>query len=69
MQARPRQFEQPLSGAERARLHRQRKADRARYTAELIAELMAAVPQDVAARLTADERFNDIITEALLPKS
>ena len=66
MQARPRQFDQPLSGAERARIHRQRKADRARHTAELIAELLAAVPEDVATRLTADERYKDIITAALL---
>ncbi|SMH60498.1 hypothetical protein [Azospirillum agricola] len=66
MQARPRQLEQPLSGAERARIHRQRKANRERHTAELIAELLAAVPEDVAVRLTADERYKEIITAALL---
>lgn len=65
MQARPRQFDQPLSVAERSRLHRERQAARKRHTSELIAELLAAVPPDVAARLSADERYKDIITEAL----
>ncbi|HEY0833898.1 MAG TPA: hypothetical protein VGE72_08330 [Azospirillum sp.] len=68
MQARPRQFEQPLSGAERARLHRERQAERKRNTASLIAELYHAVPADVAKRLAADERYKDIIMEALLGK-
>lgn len=66
MQGRPRQFDQPLSGAERARIHRKRKADRERHTAGLIAELLAAAPEDVAARLIADDRYKDIITAALL---
>ncbi|WP_162801135.1 hypothetical protein [Azospirillum brasilense] len=52
--------------AERSRLHRQRKADKARHTAELIALLYAAVPPELAERLAADERYKDIITEALL---
>ncbi|MGY0794114.1 hypothetical protein ACW7BJ_32595 [Azospirillum argentinense] len=47
-------------------MHRQRKADKARHTAELIALLYQAAPPDVAERLAADERYKDIITEALL---
>ncbi|MGF7177008.1 hypothetical protein [Azospirillum doebereinerae] len=66
LQAKPKYFETALPGAERQRLYRQRKADRERHTAELIAELLATVPEDVAARLTADERYNEIITAALL---
>lgn len=66
MQAKPKYFETALSDADRSRLYRQRKADKARHTADLIAALYAAVPPDVAERLAADERYKDIITEALL---
>ena len=66
MQAKPKYFETALSPAEKQRLYRQRRADRARHTADLIAELLAAAPPEVAERLTADERYKDIITEALL---
>lgn len=63
---RPLLGENPMTDAERQRLYRQRKADRERHTADLIAKLLATVPEDVAARLTADERYKDIITAALL---
>ncbi len=66
MQAKPKYFETAMSDADRSRLYRQRKADKAQHTTELIALLYQAAPPDVAERLAADERYKDIITEALL---
>ena len=59
-------FNDPLTPAERQKRHRERRAERERHTAELIALLYQAAPPDVAERLAADERYKDIITEALL---